>query len=36
MAEINTRSKGVELLPQQKRVARWIEVAKALPPGMQY
>jgi len=36
MAEMNARSKRVDLLPQEKRVARWIEAAKALPPGMQY
>ena len=36
MAGVNARSKRVELLPQEKRVARWIEAAKALPSGMQY
>jgi len=36
MADLNARSKRVELLPQEKRVARWIEAAKALPSGMQY
>jgi|SRR4051812_3613951 hypothetical protein len=36
MAEMNARGKRVDLLPQEKRAARWIEAAKALPPGMQY
>jgi hypothetical protein len=36
MAEINARSKRVDLLPQEKRVARWIQAAKSLPSGMLY
>ena len=36
MAAINERKKLVELLPSEKRVARWIESAKSLAPGMDY
>ena len=36
MAEINERSKMVDLLPSEKRVARWIEEAKLLEPMISY
>lgn len=36
MAEINARKKMVELLPSEKRVARWIEEAKSLEPMITY
>lgn len=36
MAEINARKRRVQLLPSEKRVARWIETAKKLSPGMDY
>ncbi len=36
MAEVNERSKMVDLLPSEKRVARWIEEAKLLEPMISY
>jgi hypothetical protein len=36
MAKINAEKPRVELLPSSKRVARWIDAAKSLAPGMQY
>ena len=36
MNELNERKKIVDLLPSEKRVARWIEEAKALPPMITY
>ena len=36
MAENNARKRRVAQMPTEKRVARWIESAKALAPGMQY
>jgi hypothetical protein len=36
MAELNRDKHKVELLPSEKRVARWIAVAKSMAPGMQY
>lgn len=36
MAEINQRKKYVELVPGEKRVARWIEEAAAIEPVMRY
>ncbi len=36
MAEINRRKQRVRVLPTEKRVARWIETAKKLSPGMGY
>lgn len=36
MAEVNRKKKLVELLPSEKRVARWIEEAAALEPMMRY
>lgn len=32
----NVPKRRVELLPSEKRVARWIEAAKRLKPGMEY
>lgn len=36
MAEVNRRKPRVQALPSEKRVARWIEAAKKLSPGMDY
>ena len=36
MKEANERKKLVELLPSEKRVARWIEQAKLLEPMISY
>ncbi len=36
MQEVNERKKIVELLPSEKRVARWIEEAKLLEPMISY
>lgn len=36
LAEANERRKLVELLPSEKRVARWIEDAKLLEPMISY
>lgn len=36
MTEINEKKKMVELLPSEKRVARWIEHAKLIEPMMMY
>jgi predicted flap endonuclease-1-like 5' DNA nuclease len=36
MAEANGGRHRVELLPQEKRITRWIKAAKALPTGMEY
>lgn len=36
LAEANRRKPLVELQPSETRVARWIEAAKTLPPGMEY
>ena len=36
MTELNEQKNLVDLLPSQKRVARWIEEAKTLPPMISY
>jgi hypothetical protein len=36
MAAANEKKKMVDLLPSEKRVARWIELAKMLDPMMMY
>ena len=36
MVAVNETKKLVDLLPSEKRVARWIEAAKSLDPGMDY
>ena len=36
MAAANEKKKMVELLPSEKRVARWVELAKLLDPMMTY
>ena len=36
MTEINERKKMVDLLPSEKRVARWIEEAKSIEPMISY
>lgn len=36
LAEVNATKKLVRQLPSEKRVASWIEQAKALPPTMKY
>ena len=36
LAKVNGRKPKVELLPQEKRLGRWIAAAKSLPVGMQY
>jgi hypothetical protein len=36
MAAVNEKKKLVDLLPTEKRVARWIALAKTLDPGMEY
>lgn len=36
MIEINARSKLVQLLPSEKRVERWIGIAKKLAPGVNH
>ena len=36
MAEANAKRKRVQLLPSEKRVGRWIEAAKKLPPKISY
>ncbi len=36
MAELNEKKKLVDLLPSEKRVARWIDEAKSLPPMITY
>ena len=36
LAKVNGRKPKVELLPQEKRLCRWIASAKSLPVGMQY
>ena len=36
MTELNEKRRMVDLLPSEKRVARWIEEAKALPPMITY
>ena len=36
MAAANEKKKMVELLPSEKRVARWVELAKLLDPMMMY
>lgn len=36
LAKVNGRKPKVELLPQEKRLCRWIAAAKSLPVGMQY
>jgi hypothetical protein len=36
VAEVNTEKKLVELVPSETRIARWIEVAKAMEPVVTY
>ena len=36
LAEMNGKKHRVDLLPQEKRIERWIKSAKALPPGIEY
>ena len=36
MAKLNGAKQRVELLPSEKRVERWIEAARSLPPGIEY
>lgn len=36
MKEANDRSKRVRLLPSEKRVVRWIQDARKLPPKIRY
>ena len=36
MAKINGAKAQVQVLPSEKRVARWIAAAKKLPQGMEY
>ena len=36
MIAVNEQKKLVELLPSEKRVARWIEIAKTLEPMISY
>jgi hypothetical protein len=36
MQEANTKRKLVRLLPSVNTVARWIEIAKKLPPIVRY
>jgi hypothetical protein len=36
MAAVNEQKNLVQLLPSERRVARWIEAAKNLQPGMDY
>lgn len=36
LAKANGSKHKVELLPQEKRLCRWIASAKSLPPGMEY
>jgi predicted flap endonuclease-1-like 5' DNA nuclease len=36
LAEANGTKHRVALLPKEKRIARWIKVAKATPPGIEY
>jgi hypothetical protein len=36
MQEANTKRKLVRLLPSVHTVARWIEIAKKLPPIVRY
>lgn len=36
LAEANGAKHRVALLPKEKRIARWIKVAKATPPGIEY
>jgi hypothetical protein len=36
MAEANTKRKLVRLLPSEKSVVRWIELAKKLPLKISY
>lgn len=36
MTEVNAKKSLVDFLPGEKRVLRWIECAKTLPPGMEY
>jgi predicted flap endonuclease-1-like 5' DNA nuclease len=36
MATANRKRKLVQLLPKEKRIARWIEQAKTLPPKITY
>lgn len=36
LAKVNGRKPKVELLPQEKRLGRWIAAAKSLPVGMAY
>lgn len=36
LAKVNGSKPKVELLPQEKRLCRWIAAAKSLPIGMQY
>ena len=36
MNKINGEKRRVALMPSEKRVAGWIEAAKALKPGMEY
>lgn len=36
LAKANAQKSFVQLLPQEKRLCRWIEAAKKLPQGMEY
>lgn len=36
MAKLNGERSRVQVLPSETRVARWIEAAKSLAPGMEY
>ncbi len=36
LAKANGEKRRVQLLPQEKRVCRWIEAAQKLPQGMEY
>jgi len=36
LAKVNGGKPKVELLPQEKRLGRWIAAAKSLPVGMEY
>ena len=36
LAKANGEKRRVQLLPQERRLCRWIEAAKKIPPGMEY
>ncbi len=36
MTAVNGKKRRVQILPSEKRVARWIEAAKKLAPGVDY